>query len=103
MRKQRWSRPESIEAARELQRPGNVSMASRPRRLALAFCYRKLAGREHHHRRHAIAASSTPTSTPGLYALSPELLQAVDAIRWRTARPRPVEGSAAMVFLFGTG
>jgi len=85
MRQQRWARPETLAAAREynaLARQHGMT----PTQLALAFCYRSwrvastiigvttLAQLDED-----IAAWNTP--------LTPEVLAAIDAIRWRLRDP----------------
>lgn len=85
MRKQRWARPESLAAAREynaLARQHGLT----PTRLALAFCYRswRVAST-------IIGVTSVAQLDENLAAwdtaLSPELLAAIDAIRWRLRDP----------------
>ena len=85
MRKQRWSRPEALEAAREynaLARQHGLS----PVRMALAFVYRnwRVAST-------LIGVSSQAQLDECLAAwdtvLAPELLAAIDAIRWRRRDP----------------
>lgn len=85
MRKQRWSRPEALAAAREYN-----ALARRhgltPTRMALAFCYRswRVAST-------IIGVTSLAQLDDNLDAwsteLSPELLEAIDALRWRLRDP----------------
>jgi aryl-alcohol dehydrogenase-like predicted oxidoreductase len=85
MRKQRWSRPEAIEAAREYN-----ALARRhgltPTRMALAFCYRnwRVAST-------IIGVTRQDQLDDNLDAwgtvLGPELLEQIDAIRWRLRDP----------------
>jgi aryl-alcohol dehydrogenase-like predicted oxidoreductase len=85
MRKQRWSRPEAIAAAREYN-----ALARRhgltPTRLALAFCYGswRVAST-------IIGVTRRDQLDDDLEAwgtvLSPELLDEIDAIRWRLRDP----------------
>lgn len=85
MRKQRWGRPEALDAARRyntLARDHGLT----PLQLALAFCYRnwRVAST-------IIGVTSLTQLDECLDAwgteLSPELLSAVDAIRWETRDP----------------
>lgn len=85
MRAQRWARAETLEAARlynALAREHGLE----PAQLALAFCYRNwrvastiIGVTSAAQLQYAVAAWPT--------ALSPELLKAVDAIRWRHRDP----------------
>jgi aryl-alcohol dehydrogenase-like predicted oxidoreductase len=85
MRQQRWARPETLEAARQynaLAREHGLT----PTQLALAFCYRswRVAST-------IIGVTSLAQLDENLDAwgteLAPELLKAVDAIRWRHRDP----------------
>lgn len=85
MRKQRWGRPEALDAARRynaLAREHGLT----PVQMALAFCYRnpKVAST-------IIGVTSLSQLDECLDAwgatLSPELLQAIDAIRWEVRDP----------------
>ena len=85
MRKQRWSRPETLAAARRynaLAREHGLT----PAQLALAFCYRSprvastIIGVRTLEQLHA-CIQAWPTE------LSPELGQALDAIRWELRDP----------------
>ncbi len=85
MRKQRWGRPESLAAARRynaLAREHGLA----PSQLALAFCYRnwRVAST-------IIGVTSVAQLDECLDAwsvsLSPELLTAIDAIRWEVRDP----------------
>lgn len=85
LRKQRWARPETLAAARAynaLAREHGLT----PTQLALAFCYRSprvastlIGVTSIAQLRENVAAWNT--------ALSPELLQQIDAIRWRHRDP----------------
>ena len=85
MRKQRWARPETLAAAREynaLARQHGLT----PTQLALAFCYTswRVAST-------IIGVTSVAQLDENLAAwgtvLAPELLAAIDAIRWRLRDP----------------
>lgn len=85
MRKQRWGRPEALDTARRynaLAREHGLT----PVQMALAFCYRnpKVAST-------IIGVTSLSQLDECLDAwgteLSPELLQAIDAIRWEVRDP----------------
>ncbi len=85
MRQQRWARPDTLAAAREynaLARQHGLT----PTQLALAFCYRnwRVAST-------IIGVTSLAQLDENLAAwditLTPELLQAIDAIRWRHRDP----------------
>ena len=85
MKAQRWGRPESMDAARQynaLAREHGLT----PNQLALAFCYRnrKVAST-------IIGVTSVAQLDECLDAwsvqLSPELLKAIDAIRWQHRDP----------------
>jgi aryl-alcohol dehydrogenase-like predicted oxidoreductase len=85
MRKQRWARPESLEAARRynaLARENGMT----PTQLALAFCYTnwRVAST-------IIGVTSKAQLDEDLNAwgtkLSPEVLAAIDAIRWELRDP----------------
>ena len=85
MRQQRWARPDTLAAAREynaLARQHGLT----PTELALAFCYRnwRVAST-------IIGVTSLAQLDENLaawdIALTPELLQAIDAIRWQRRDP----------------
>jgi len=85
MRQQRWARPETLDAAREynaLARDHGLT----PTRMALAFCYCswRVAST-------IIGVTSVAQLDENLAAwgtkLSPELLAAIDAVRWRLRDP----------------
>jgi aryl-alcohol dehydrogenase-like predicted oxidoreductase len=85
MRSQRWARPETLAAAREynaLAREHGLT----PTRMALAFCYAnwRVAST-------IIGVTSVAQLDENLDAwgtvLSPELLSAIDAVRWRHRDP----------------
>lgn len=85
MRKQRWGRPEALEAARRynaLAREHGLT----PTQLALAFCYTKWQVAST-----IIGVTSVAQLDEDLAAwgttLSPELLAAIDAIRWEQRDP----------------
>ncbi|MFN3375623.1 MAG: aldo/keto reductase [Burkholderiaceae bacterium] len=85
VRKQRWGRPESLAAARRynaLAREHGLS----PTRMALAFCYTKWQVAST-----IIGVTSRAQLDENLDAwgttLSPELLAAIDAIRWELRDP----------------
>ena len=85
VRKQRWGRPESLEAARRyntLARDNGLT----PTQLALAFCYTKWQVAST-----IIGVTSVAQLDEDLNAwgttLSPELLKAIDAIRWELRDP----------------
>ncbi|GAA4422219.1 aldo/keto reductase [Acidovorax lacteus] len=85
VRKQRWGRPESLAAARRynaLAREHGLS----PTRMALAFCYTKWQVAST-----IIGVTSRAQLDEDLDAwgttLSPELLAAIDAIRWEVRDP----------------
>jgi aryl-alcohol dehydrogenase-like predicted oxidoreductase len=85
MRKQRWARPETLQAARRynaLAREHGLT----PAQMALAFCYRS----------HRVASTIIGVRTleqleqclqAWTVDLSPELLEAVDRIRWEMRDP----------------
>ncbi len=84
-RQQRWGRPEALEAARRynaLARQHGLS----PTRMALAFCYTKWQVAST-----IIGVTSMAQLEEDLDAwgttLSPELLAAIDAIRWQVGDP----------------
>jgi aryl-alcohol dehydrogenase-like predicted oxidoreductase len=85
MRLQRWARAETMAAAREYNTLARAHGLT-PTQLALAFCYRnwRVAST-------IIGVTSTAQLDDNLAAwdvqLSPELLAAVDAIRWRHRDP----------------
>ena len=85
VRKQRWGRPESLVAARRynaLARDNGLT----PTQLALAFCYTKWQVAST-----IIGVTSVAQLDEDLNAwdtkLSPEVLQAIDAIRWEIRDP----------------
>ena len=85
MRKQRWGRPEALDAARlynALARQHGLT----PSQLALAFCYTRWSVRST-----IIGVTSVAQLDEDLDAwgteLSPELLSALDQIRWRHRDP----------------
>ena len=85
VRKQRWGRPESLEAARRyntLARDNGMT----PTQLALAFCYTKWQVAST-----LIGVTSVAQLDEDLDAwgttLSPEVLKAIDAIRWELRDP----------------
>lgn len=85
MRKQRWARAETLAAAREYNALA-VAHGLTPTQLALAFCYTswRVAST-------IIGVTSMAQLDENLAArgttLSPELLAAIDAIRWRLRDP----------------
>ena len=85
VRKQRWARPEALQAAREYNALARAHGMT-PARLALAFCYRdwRVAST-------IIGVTSVAQLDEDLDAwgteLSPELLKAIDEIRWRLRDP----------------
>ena len=85
VRKQRWGRPEALAAARRynaLARDNGLT----PTQLALAFCYTKWQVAST-----IIGVTSVAQLDEDLNAwgttLSPEVLKAIDAIRWETRDP----------------
>lgn len=85
MRQQRWARPMALEAARAYNRLA-LAHGLTPTRMALAFCYRNwrvastiIGVTAQAHLEEAVAAWDT--------ALSPELLEQIDAIRLRLRDP----------------
>ena len=85
VRKQRWGRPESLAAARrynQLARDNGLT----PTQMALAFCYTKWQVAST-----IIGVTSLAQLDEDLNAwgttLSPEVLQAIDAIRWELRDP----------------
>lgn len=85
MRKQRWGRPEALDAARRynaLAREHGLT----PQQLALAFCYRNWRVTST-----IIGVTSVAQLDECLDAwnvqLSPEILKAIDAIRWESRDP----------------
>lgn len=85
VRKQRWGRPESLAAARrynQLARDNGLT----PTQMALAFCYTKWQVAST-----IIGVTSLAQLDEDLNAwgttLSPEVLQAIDAIRWEIRDP----------------
>src|SRR5574343_149762 len=85
VRKQRWGRPEALAAARrynQLARDNGLT----PTQMALAFCYTKWQGAST-----IIGVTSLAQLDEDLNAwgttLSPEVLQAIDAIRWEMRDP----------------
>ena len=86
MRKQRQGRPEALAAARRynaLAREHGLTPDAHGAGLLLP----QLARGQHDHRRDHAWRSSTRTSTPGTPTLSPELLAAIDRIRWEMRDP----------------
>ncbi len=85
MRKQRWARPETLAAAREYSALARTHGLT-PTRMALAFCYGswRVAST-------IIGVTSLAQLDENLAAwgtrLEPELLAAIDAIRWRHRDP----------------
>jgi aryl-alcohol dehydrogenase-like predicted oxidoreductase len=85
MRKQRWARPETLAAAREYNTLARAHGLT-PTQMALAFCYGswRVAST-------VIGVTSLAQLDQNLAAwgtrLSPELLAAIDAIRWRHRDP----------------
>ncbi len=85
MRKQRWSRPEALAAARRYNALARAHGLT-PTRLALAFCYRswRVAST-------IIGATSVAQLDETLDAwdtpLTPDLSEAIDAIRWELRDP----------------
>ncbi|MEK8046985.1 aldo/keto reductase [Ideonella margarita] len=85
MRKQRWARPDALVAAREYNALARAHGLT-PSQLALAFCYRswRVAST-------IIGVTSEAQLDECLDAwtvqLSPELLEQIDAIRWRLRDP----------------
>jgi aryl-alcohol dehydrogenase-like predicted oxidoreductase len=85
MRKQRWARPETLAAAREYNALATAHGLT-PTQMALAFCYGswRVAST-------LIGVTSLAQLDENLAAwgttLSPELLAAIDAIRWRHRDP----------------
>jgi len=85
MRKQRWARPESLQAARrynELARRHGLT----PTQMALAFCYTRWSVAST-----ILGVTSVAQLDENLAAwgttLSPELLAEIDAIRWQIRDP----------------
>lgn len=85
VRKQRWGRPEALQAARRYNALARAHGLT-PTRMALAFCYTKWQ----------VASTIIGVTTRAqLYenldawgtALAPELLQEIDAIRWELRDP----------------
>lgn len=85
VRKQRWGRPEALEAARRYNALARAHGMT-PTQLALAFCYRQWRVAST-----IIGVTSVAQLDQDLdawnTALSPELLAAVDAIRWELRDP----------------
>ena len=85
MRKQRWARPEALAAAREYNALARAHGLT-PTQMALAFCYRswRVAST-------IIGVTSVAQLDQNLDAwgtvLSPELLAAIDGVRWRLRDP----------------
>ena len=85
MRKQRWARPETVAAAREYNALARAHGLT-PAQMALAFCYGnwRVAST-------IIGVTSLAQLDENLAAwgtkLAPELLQAIDEIRWRRRDP----------------
>ena len=85
VRKQRWGRPESLDAARRynaLARDNGMT----PTQLALAFCYTKWQVASTIIGVTSIAQLDEDLNAWGT-ALSPEVLKAIDAIRWELRDP----------------
>jgi aryl-alcohol dehydrogenase-like predicted oxidoreductase len=85
MRKQRWGRPEALVAARrynQLARDNGMT----PTQMALAFCYHRWCVTST-----IIGVTSVAQFNENLAAwtteLSPEVLKAIDAIRWEMRDP----------------
>ena len=85
MRKQRWGRPDALAAARrynQLARDNGLT----PAQMALAFCYTKWQVAST-----IIGVTSLAQLDEDLNAwgttLSPELLKAIDTIRWEVRDP----------------
>lgn len=85
MRKQRWGRPEALQAARRYNALARAHGLT-PTRMALAFCYTKWQ----------VASTIIGVTTRAQLeenldawgtALAPELLQEIDAIRWELRDP----------------
>jgi aryl-alcohol dehydrogenase-like predicted oxidoreductase len=85
MRKQRWARPEALEAARGYNALAR-SHGLAPARMALAFCYRSWR----------VASTIVGVTTPAQLdenldawgtTLPPELLAQIDALRWTHRDP----------------
>ena len=85
VRKQRWGRPESLEAARHYNTLAHNNGMT-PTQLALAFCYTKWQVAST-----IIGVTSVAQLDEDLDAwgttLSPEVLKAIDAIRWELRDP----------------
>jgi aryl-alcohol dehydrogenase-like predicted oxidoreductase len=85
VRKQRWGRPEALEAARRYNALARAHGMT-PTQLALAFCYRQWRVAST-----IIGVTSVAQLDQDLDAwnttLSPELLAALDAIRWELRDP----------------
>ncbi|WP_374008386.1 aldo/keto reductase [Delftia lacustris] len=85
VRKQRWGRPEALAAARRYNAPAREHGMT-PTQLALAFCYTKWQVAST-----IIGVTSVAQLDEDLNAwgtqLSPELLSAIDAIRWEVRDP----------------
>jgi aryl-alcohol dehydrogenase-like predicted oxidoreductase len=85
MRKQRWGRPEALEAAKRYNALAQANGMT-PTQMALAFCYTnwRVAST-------IIGVTSVAQLDDDLNAwgtkLSPEVLAAIDAIRWETRDP----------------
>jgi aryl-alcohol dehydrogenase-like predicted oxidoreductase len=85
MRQQRWARPETLVAAREYNALARAHGLT-PTQMALAFCYGswRVAST-------IIGVTSIAQLDEDLAAwgtrLSPELLAAIDAVRWRLRDP----------------
>ena len=85
VRKQRWGRPESLEASRRYNALARANGMT-PTQMALAFCYTKWQVAST-----IIGVTSMAQLDENLDAwgttLSPELLKAIDAIRWELRDP----------------
>ena len=85
VRKQRWGRPEALEASRRYNALARANGMT-PTQMALAFCYTKWQVAST-----IIGVTSVAQLDEDLNAwgttLSPEVLQAIDAIRWEMRDP----------------
>jgi aryl-alcohol dehydrogenase-like predicted oxidoreductase len=84
-RKQRWGRPEALEAARRYSALARAHGLT-PLQLALAFCYTKWQVASTIIGVTSVAQLDECLDAWGL-VLSPELLQAIDALRWELRDP----------------
>jgi aryl-alcohol dehydrogenase-like predicted oxidoreductase len=85
MRKQRWGRPDALAAARRYNALAAENGLS-PTQLALAFCYTKWQVASTIIGVTTLAQLDDNINAWGT-ALSPELLQTIDAIRWEQRDP----------------